>query len=55
MWTQSRDVCSAELPRRRRDPFDRLLVAQSADRRADLVTNDPEIVKYGVEALDAGN
>lgn len=47
-------VRSAELPRHHRDPFDRLLVAQAQIEELTLVTSDPEIVKYDVETLDAG-
>lgn len=46
-------VRSAELPKRHRDPFDRLLVAQSQLESLTLVTSDPEIAKYEVATLDA--
>lgn len=41
----------AELPRLHRDPFDRMLVAQARDEGMPLVSNDPEIVQYGVRTL----
>jgi len=37
------------LPQHHRDPFDRLLVAQSNVENVRLVTNDPMIVKYPVQ------
>lgn len=46
-------VRSAELPLHHRDPFDRLLIAQAQLEELTLVTNDPEILKYGVTTLDA--
>ena len=46
-------VLSAELPKHHSDPFDRLLVAQAKIEGLTLVTSDAEIVKYGVEILDA--
>ena len=46
-------VLSAELPRHHRDPFDRLLIAQASIEELTLVTADAEIMKYGVETLDA--
>ena len=47
-------ILSAELPKHHRDPFDRLLVAQASIEELTLVTSDPEIVKYDVQTLDAG-
>ena len=47
-------ILSAELPKRHRDPFDRLLVAQASIEELTLVTSDSEIVKYDVQTLDAG-
>jgi PIN domain nuclease of toxin-antitoxin system len=40
-----------ELPLLHRDPFDRLLVAQARDLRLRIVTADPQIARYEVEAL----
>jgi PIN domain nuclease of toxin-antitoxin system len=48
-------VASAELPRRHRDPFDRLLVAQARIEDMTLVTRDEEIREYEVSILDAGS
>lgn len=39
------------LPLLHRDPFDRLLVAQAQVERLVIVTRDPEIVQYDVEAV----
>lgn len=47
-------VRSAELPFRRRDPFDRLLIAQAQLEELTLVTGDPDMLEYGVATLDAG-
>lgn len=40
-----------ELPRYHKDPFDRLLVAQSQAERLTLVTDDPLIQRYNVQTL----
>jgi PIN domain nuclease of toxin-antitoxin system len=42
------------LPHLHRDPFDRLLVAQSQIERLPLMTADPEITAYDVEVIWAG-
>lgn len=39
----------ATLPLHHRDPFDRLLVAQSRLEKLPILTNDPHIARYGVE------
>lgn len=39
------------LPLYHRDPFDRLLVAQAEVEALPILTRDPEIRRYGVEAL----
>lgn len=46
-------LASAELPPRHRDPFDRLLVAQSRLESLTLVTGDAQIARYDVATLDA--
>lgn len=38
----------AELPLLHRDPFDRMLIAQSLEENLVLVTVDPEVPQYGV-------
>ena len=38
----------AELPLHHRDPFDRMLIAQSLEENLVLVTVDPEVPRYGV-------
>ena len=43
----------ASLPAFHRDPFDRLLVAQALEEDLMLLTLDPKIMKYGVQALGA--
>jgi PIN domain nuclease of toxin-antitoxin system len=40
-----------DLPPHHRDPFDRLLIAQSNVEKAGLVTNDPMIAKYAVDLV----
>ncbi|MEQ1631360.1 MAG: type II toxin-antitoxin system VapC family toxin [Planctomycetota bacterium] len=42
----------ATLPLIHRDPFDRLLVAQSAVEGVPLLTADPLLRQYGIECLD---
>jgi PIN domain nuclease of toxin-antitoxin system len=45
-------VLAAEtLPTHHRDPFDRMLVAQAEVERLPILTHDPQIRKYGVEAI----
>jgi PIN domain nuclease of toxin-antitoxin system len=39
------------LPRRHRDPFDRLLVAQAELEDHALVSADPRLAEYGVEVV----
>jgi PIN domain nuclease of toxin-antitoxin system len=43
----------AVLPMLHRDPFDRLLVAQSQLERIPLVTADPQIARYDVRVVPA--
>ena len=40
-----------DLPWHHRDPFDRLLVAQSIERGIAIVTVDANIARYGVEVI----
>lgn len=40
-----------ELPPHHRDPFDRLLIAQSQVERLPIVTGDPFIARYQVETI----
>ena len=42
----------AELPLIHRDPFDRMLVAQTIHENLSLVTNDLEIMKYNVKIIE---
>jgi PIN domain nuclease of toxin-antitoxin system len=39
------------LPRHHRDPFDRILVAQSQLERLPILTDDPLITQYAVEVI----
>ncbi|MBM3745347.1 MAG: type II toxin-antitoxin system VapC family toxin [Acidobacteria bacterium] len=41
----------AELPAHHRDPFDRLLIAQSLVERLPMITGDPFIARYQVETI----
>ena len=43
----------ADLPMHHRDPFDRLLIAQSQIERLPLVTADPNISRYDVDVIPA--
>ena len=49
--TQIHAIASAELPLQHRDPFDRVLVAQSRLEAVPLVTNDDVFQGYNVEVL----
>ena len=40
-----------QLPLHHRDPFDRMLVAQSMEERIPLVTSDPQFEKYAIEKI----
>ena len=42
---------AGSLPSHHRDPFDRLLVAQSQLEGLPILTSDPRIVAYGVETI----
>jgi len=44
----------AELPHHHRDPFDRLLIAQSEIERMPLMTADAAIAEYDLEIIWAG-
>ena len=48
------DHCRAlvALPRRHRDPFDRMLIAQARAERLALLTRDRAIIDYGSEGAD---
>ena len=46
-------VHAGELPNHRKDPFDRMLIAQAQLEELILVARDDEINKYDVEVLDA--
>ena len=48
------DHCKAlvALPRRHRDPFDRMLIAQARSERLALLTRDRAIIAYGSEGAD---
>jgi PIN domain nuclease of toxin-antitoxin system len=42
-----------QLPAVHRDPFDRMLVAQAAAENLTLVTADPLLMRYGINAVSA--
>ena len=42
------------LPHIHRDPFDRMIIAQARAENIKLITADPEIMKYDVKWIDAG-
>jgi PIN domain nuclease of toxin-antitoxin system len=46
-------TCVASLPLHHRDPFDRLLAAQSEVEGLTLITRDPAFEPYGVQILRA--
>ena len=41
----------AALPPHHRDPFDRILVAQAIVESLPLLTADPQLTRYGIEAI----
>lgn len=41
----------AELPGHRRDPFDRMLVAQALEEGLTLISGDPALAAYGIPTL----
>jgi PIN domain nuclease of toxin-antitoxin system len=43
----------ATLPPHHRDPFDRILVAQSMVESLPVVTADPILARYGIATIDA--
>ncbi len=43
----------ATLPRHHRDPFDRLLIAQSQMEHFPIMTSDPKFSPYGIEIIPA--
>ncbi len=45
-------LVAAHLPMHHRDPFDRMLAAQSLTERLPLVSSDPIFIRYGVELID---
>lgn len=44
-------VCFERLPMHHRDPFDRMLIAQSIEEKLPLVTADPLFEKYPIEVI----
>lgn len=44
----------ADLPHHHRDPFDRLLIAQSQLENLPVLTSDPKFEPYGIEIIPAG-
>ena len=51
--THAHALAVANLPLHHRDPFDRLLVAQSLVERLPLLTADPAFGPYGIEIIEA--
>jgi PIN domain nuclease of toxin-antitoxin system len=41
----------ANLPPHHRDPFDRILVAQAIVESLPLLTAEPQLTRYGIEAI----
>jgi PIN domain nuclease of toxin-antitoxin system len=41
-----------ELPRRHRDPFDRMLIAQARAERLSLLTRERAIIAYGTAGAE---
>ena len=50
---QSHALRVAVLPMHHRDPFDRLLIAQSQIEELPILTADPVFVRYGVQVIAA--
>jgi PIN domain nuclease of toxin-antitoxin system len=51
--TVAHALAVGDLPDHHADPFDRMLVAQARTDRLTLITHDPQILRYDVEALTA--
>jgi PIN domain nuclease of toxin-antitoxin system len=49
--TIAQTIASGLLPRHHRDPFDRLLIAQSLDLRVPIISNDSTFDLYGVQRI----
>jgi PIN domain nuclease of toxin-antitoxin system len=49
--TVAHALAVGDLPDHHADPFDRMLVAQARTDRLTLITHDPQILRYDVEAL----
>jgi len=49
--TQSHTLKAYDLPGHHRDPFDRLLIAQSQVERLPLLSADPQMRQYAVEVI----
>lgn len=49
--TDQHSFLAGKLPVYHRDPFDRMLIAQSKIEKMPLITNDKEIKKYDVEII----
>jgi PIN domain nuclease of toxin-antitoxin system len=49
--TMSHAVAEHDLPAHHSDPFDRLLISQAKLEGLTLVTNDPQLQKYGLNTL----
>ena len=43
----------SKLPKRHRDPFDRMLVAQAVEESCAIVSRDRELARYGVNVVRA--
>ena len=42
---------ASRLPPIHRDPFDRMIIAQALNNRAQIVTGDPQFAAYGVDVI----
>ena len=49
--TIAQTIASSLLPRHHRDPFDRLLIAQSFDLGIPIISNDGTFDRYGVQRI----
>ncbi|MEM8633369.1 MAG: type II toxin-antitoxin system VapC family toxin [Pseudomonadota bacterium] len=52
-FADSHMIALSNLALHHRDPFDRMLVAQSVSERLPVLTSDSKISRYGVETMDS--
>jgi PIN domain nuclease of toxin-antitoxin system len=51
--TAQHPFATANLPSHHRDPFDRMLIAQSICEKATSITRDPSLQRYSIQIISA--